>query len=460
MRKMKAYKNKEEGKIEFYKHMKEAVITSLFYLKKKAEKERINPLLNYDFKIDINKKSWSLAPKLYYPLASLVNMNIKEILKLPEVVSCINFMIKNKFHKMIEIEGAITDKDGKLVDDIETYKMFLGYEIIGTFLIKYVDIKKGFDYDEIIFNNLYNELEEYIYTEGREIIAVVPLLNFELAESERIDLGDFIIRKITEDEIKMLLGKGALGEHYFLFLRGGFFDTIWCVELKVKFPSKRKQEDLTPYIERIITALRLFKKGSVQYSAIFIYPKVWRTSWRVSGYRIREEFGPRYMLTNEDVKYFKTFWSDFKSINIQNYLFLDMAIRRFNFSYDRRLLEDKLIDFITAFEALFLKEAEGEYSYRLALRCAYFLRKNEKERKEIFEILRGAYNARSKIVHGKPIRSLNKILNKLNLRSLTELSMQVEECLRESIKLFLNYLQSKSHDEIIKEIDEKIISGG
>lgn len=455
---MKACENKKEGgKRKFYEYLKKAVVTSLSHLKKKAEKEKINPLLDYDFRIDINKKSWNITPKLYYPVALFANMNLEEILKLPAVVSCMDFMVKNEFHKMIEMK--ITDKNGKIVDDVETYKRYLGYEIIGTFLMKYVDIK-GFDYDEITFNSLYNELEEYIYTEGMEIIAIAPLLNFELEETERIDLGDFIIRKITEDEIKMLLSHGALGEPLFL-PHGGFIDTIWCVELKVKFPSKRKQEDLTPHIERVITALRLFKKGSVQYSAILRYPKVWRTSWGSSGHR-RVIHGPLYKLTNDDVESLKAFWSKFKSLNIQSYPFLDVTIRRFNFSYDRRFLEDKLIDFITAFEALFLKGVEGELSYRLALRCAYSLGKDGDERKRVFEILRNTYDARSKIVHGEPIqsKSFNKILNKLNLQSLTELSIQVEECLRESIKMFLDYLQSKSHDEILKEIDEEIIAGG
>ncbi len=110
--KMKAYKNKEEGKREFYEHMKKAVITSLSHLKKKAEKEQINPLLDYDFRIDINKKSWGTTLKLSYPLASFVKMNLEEILKLPEVVSCMDFMVKNEFHKMIETK--ITDKNGKI----------------------------------------------------------------------------------------------------------------------------------------------------------------------------------------------------------------------------------------------------------------------------------------------------------------------------------------------------------
>jgi len=449
-----------ERKRGFRKCMKEAIKSSLSFLKRRSEREQIVPFLEYDFEIDINKRSWKTVPKLRYPLASFVKKNLEEILKLAEVSFCINFMVKNEFHKMIKMK--ITDKNGKIVEDVETYKRFLGYEIIGAFLMKYADIR-GFDYDETTFDGLYNELEEYIYTEGREIIAIAPLLNFELRGCERIDLGNFTIRRISEDEFKMLLllSKNALGEIHSLYPYGGIFETIWCIELKVKCPSKRRSEDLTPYIEKVITALRLFKKGSIHYSAILDYPKVWKNHWGVSSHGGGEIYGPRYELTDKDIESLKAFWNKFKGLNIQNYPFLDVAIRRFNFSYERRLPEDKLIDYITAFEALYLKGVEKELGYRLALRCACFLGKDGEERRKIFEILKSAYDARSKIVHGEPIesKSFKKLLNKLNL-NLPELSMQVEEYLRESIKTFLHFLQkSESHDEIIKEIDEKIITG-
>ena len=119
---MRDYESKEGGESEFYEHMEKAVVSSLSHLKKKAEKEQINPLLDYDFKVDVNKKSWSITSKLYYPLASFVKMNLEEILKLPEVVSCMDFMVKNDFHKRIEM--IITDKNGKIVEDIEAYKQF------------------------------------------------------------------------------------------------------------------------------------------------------------------------------------------------------------------------------------------------------------------------------------------------------------------------------------------------
>jgi len=447
-----------EGKKEFRECMKGAIKSSLSYLKRKSEREQIIPFLEYDFEIDVNKRSWNTVPKSRYPLASFVKKNLEEILKLAEVTLLIDFMVKNEFHKMIEME--ITDKNGK-IKDVERIKKFLGYNILGGFLMRYVETVGGFNYDENTFNDLYRELEEYIYTEGREIIVVAPLLNFELKGIEKIDLGDFIIRKISEDEFKMLLGKNALGEIHPLYPYGGIFKTIWCIELKVKCPSKRRSEDLTPYIEKVITTLRLFKKGSIHYSAILDYPKVWKNHWGVSSHGGGEIYGPRYELTDKDIESLKAFWNKFKSLNTQNYPFLDVAIRRFNFSYERRLPEDKLIDYITAFEALYLKGVEKELSYRLALRCACFLGKDGEERRKIFEILKSAYDARSKIVHGEPIesKSFKKLLNKLNL-NLPELSMQVEEYLRESIKTFLHFLQkSESHDEIIKEIDEKIITG-
>lgn len=88
-------------------------------------------------------------------------------------------------------------------------------------------------------------------------------------------------------------------------------------------------------------------------------------------------------------------------------------------------------------------------SYRLALRCAYFLGEDGEKRRKIFETLKDAYNIRSKIVHGERVQS----------KSLSELLMNIEEYLRESIKMFLDCLQSRTHDKIIREIDEKIIAG-
>ncbi len=451
--------HKDEVKREFYDHLKKAIHSSLSYLKERAEKKHIQPIIDYDIKVDFNKKSWNAVLVPRYPLASFVKMHVEDILKLPEVVACMDFMFDHEFHKKIEM--IVTDKNGKVVEDDLAYKRFLGYEMIIGFLMKYVDCKNDLDFDETLFNRLYDELVEYVYTEGREAVVIVPLYNFELKDIESVKLEDFAIRKLTEDEVKKLLSHGHLS-HPSSLPYGGFLRTLWCIEFEVRFPSKRGGRNLKPDVERIITALRLFKQGALGYSTILEYPKIWETSWTSHSISNSERItgGQPYILTEEDIEDFREFWIRFKSLNIQNYPSLDLAIRRFNFSYDRKLPEDKLMDLIIAFEALFLPERD-ELSYRLALRCAYFLGENAEERTRIFEVIIGAYAIRSRIIHGDHAqsKSINKILRRLGLGSLTELVIEVEEYLRASIKKFIECLQSKSHKDVITEIDQKIIAG-
>jgi len=234
---MKGSQNKEESKRELYEHLKKAVKTSLRFLKGKVEKENINLLHDYDFKINEKLRTWEITPNLSYPLGLFAKMNFEEIFKLPAVVSCVDFLVKNEFDKMLEIK-----------------KEFMSNEVIGDFLMQYVDRTQGFDYDESTFNSLYKEFEEYIYTEGREIIAIAPLLSFELEGAERIDLGGSVIRKITEGEFKMLLYHQAFEVSEFKMLfqldalrkpllspRGPIFFTYYMVCGNKKKVSKQRK---------------------------------------------------------------------------------------------------------------------------------------------------------------------------------------------------------------------------
>ena len=242
-------------------------------------------------------------------------------------------------------------------------------------------------------------------------------------------------------------------------LHGGYIETVWCIEYGEKLLEK-SLVDFRFEIYKIITALRLFKAGSISCSEILVYQKTWRDLNEIPfilsmSSKIGRDAN-KYELTKEDIENLKEFWNFFKSFNIKEYPFLDVAIRRFNFSYKRVLPEDKIIDFMIAFEALYFPDEKAELSYRLAFRCAYFLGKDESERQKIFKLLRNAYEMRSKIVHGR----------NLNSESVRELSIELEELLRKSIKKFLYVLpqiHSKSpqkiHKEIIKKIDEGIIKG-
>lgn len=143
---------------------------------------------------------------------------------------------------------------------------------------------------------------------------------------------------------------------------------------------------------------------------------------------------------------------------------LNIALRRFNSSYhggfeDR--IADRLIDQMIAFEFLYLGK-EQELKYRLALRVAFLLGKDDEgERKTIFNKMSKAYKLRSDIVHG------NKQVEQCTLN---EVIPDTEEYLRQSIRRFF-FLLSKEHplnlrelregtNERLPKLEENILSNG
>lgn len=90
---------------------------------------------------------------------------------------------------------------------------------------------------------------------------------------------------------------------------------------------------------------------------------------------------------------------------------LSLAIRRLQQSCLRADANDKIIDVMIAAEAVFLKGAQGELSFQLALRAAYWLSdESGPERKAMFDLFRRAYAARNIIAHGNDLKRLDKIL--------------------------------------------------
>ncbi len=450
-------KDLEDEKENFFKCMQNAIKASLTFLKKEHDKQKSNSTI-LDISINRHTRQWFIFPRVIYTpsFENFVEIKSNDVLNLPEVKSCIEFMVKNHFYEKLDIDE----------EELEENELF--DKIILRFLLKY-SIINGFEYDENAFINIYKELVEYIYTKGQEFLIVIPLFYFELAGIEMVNLENFTIRQLRDEEIKFLLSYTQFGKHIF-FPKGGILDTIWCAESIIKIPNKRSIIFPPHYRslgEKILTGLRLFKDGIFQCSVILTYPKLWGLDSDKGIYDFPsycQGLPPEiyYKITKEDIKKLKLFWNKFKNFNIENSSPINVAIRNFNLSYDLRKPEDKLLHYIITLESLFIREHE-ELSYRLALRCAYFLGKNKKERNKIFDLLRIAYEIRSKVVHGDPEKSIEKYIKKFsekyNINSLSDLINQIDTYVRESLKLFIENLETKSHDDIINEIDSKIIAG-
>ena len=425
---------------ELYKYVKDAITTSLEFLRKKSRIEPVSVVLTNKIKIRENKKFWYLEQVLEPQLESYVRKHDDEILTLPEVKSCIGFMSQQIPPQKI----GIKTENSKSIN-INEYNYFLGNEFIIGFLLKYAHHKNDFEFDESIFGILYSEMEEYIYVEGREIIGIAPLTNFDMKDTEEIEIGDFRIRKLTEDEIKLLIEFG-------LFTRVGversFVDSQWCIEFRKKVETKGVSGNIDKDIEKIIYALRLFKAGAISYFGVLVFPKVWGGiySFHMSRENRTPIEGEDYIILNEDIENLEALWNLFKQVNITPNSFLETAIRRLNISYEKRL-EDRIIDLMIVLEALF-QDSNGELSYKLSLRCAYFIGKNADERKEIFDKLREAYKTRSKIVHGET-----------KVSSLPDLVKNVDGYVREAIKNYLYIISDTNKSgENIKNIKNGIIT--
>jgi hypothetical protein len=217
--------------------------------------------------------------------------------------------------------------------------------------------------------------------------------------------------------------------------------------------EQKSQAAINTEFDHIVTSLRLWKKGDVGYDTTYYLLK-----WNSRGGAIDGStsifFGdPPVVLKLAEVEEFKNFYKIIRDARNSDYKFLNMAINRFNYAYERKRQEDKLIDYMVAFEALFMKETQ-ELRHRLSVRIAKFLKGKYDERKELSSKFKKIYDIRSKIVHGNTINPKN--LEKLEVESLNELISEVEEQLRVSIKKIINLIDQDvnyNHEEFIDKLD-------
>lgn len=179
--------------------------------------------------------------------------------------------------------------------------------------------------------------------------------------------------------------------------------------------------------EKTILALRLFKSGCIRM--IFNVKKGERMpthffpiGWQRSGERT-------YFLSESELASLKGFYGKTKDTawkRKKSKAPLGIALSRFTDGYERTRLEDKLIDYMIALEALYLqREGLGEFRYKMAHRAAVLLSDEKEERKKIFDMMKESYTLRSRIVHG----------GKYSLSP--ENVWLVEDILRDSIRKFL-----------------------
>ena len=222
---------------------------------------------------------------------------------------------------------------------------------------------------------------------------------------------------------------------------------------KQENPRKRTDEML----DLLETLIRLFQPGEVSVRR----HSVWRGSeerlqfslaWNsydfkpikplVEGVHDRPEYSLETDSLEKLCKFAAAHWDTLYNIPT----WLKTALNRFNSSYEKRDLADRLIDLVIALEALFGDGEHGSVAYKVAIRCAYWLQDKEKKRYETFSTVKDLYSARSRVVHGE-------------LKDLTEQRVDdLESIVRASVKKFLNHQAEMTTVPNGKELDKLMLT--
>ncbi len=339
-------------------------------------------------------------------------------------------------------------------------------------LTRLLEEQQNFVFQESVFNTVYGDFEDYFYRDKATYRCISTLNNFQ-AGIEKIELDPgFSIIKLSKEEKGEIMSQSRQPFGLSSYQLTPFNE--YAFECYIQVPKVigerqpiykgRKIPSLVvrTKFEEACSALRLFKNGAVSHDNLVRMKSI---SWEpiggistTSSIVITPTFGAQYTLSKAEIPDFLKFWDFFQRTRRKSHKRIDVALRRFNFGYERVRPEDKLIDYLIGFEALLLKGQErGELEYRLALRGSVLLETTLDGKERTYEELKTAYRERSNIVHGGTIKETVKIGT--DIIKLNEFIGTVEQHLRLAIKEFLRRIEIKSESSVINELDERIISG-
>ena len=132
---------------------------------------------------------------------------------------------------------------------------------------------------------------------------------------------------------------------------------------------------------------------------------------------------PPFHIHDDTIPALQGFFNAYHHVVSQMPTSVQLAFTRFNASYEKRDMVDRLVDLIIALEALFTDGNSGGLTFKVALRCGFWLKPPGNERKALFRTVKQAYKMRSDAVHARKGEAPTE-------RRLEELEGIVRDCLR------------------------------
>jgi len=232
------------------------------------------------------------------------------------------------------------------------------------------------------------EVTDYFRTKQEEVDGGLELIP-----------GKLRIRKVTKEDVGMFSGEPYRWRQDQIPLIG---------EVLIEGEYSHESEFLAEF--NIITNTQLalcllktehvFLKSLYSFSKVSNVPNEWHILLPIPIPDIFAQFG--ISIHPDDKEAIINLLKKINAIDFKNNSSLMIACSRFLRSYHDLYIEDKLIDLIISFEALFIRSRKGNKGHRIGKKCSELIEKYKTERKTIYNDLKRAYDIRNDIIHGSP----------------------------------------------------------
>jgi hypothetical protein len=271
------------------------------------------------------------------------------------------------------------------------------------------------------FDEMWREIVEFFGSDCVPFNTVAPLPRLVIPQSPVRLNSEIVLDRLTDEEVTRCWEAGVLRP---CSPRFPFIETEVAIGIrKTTYVPKLIQADDEPpespseantgsfgnrcpfredlLIDDVLSALRLFKHTQLRSAGHASWTDGY---WLGDGTSFRSlgqwPYGDKCELSEADVPQFLEVWRLLEAGSDE----MDFTLRRFNLSFERRLGDDRLVDLVIAAESLFLGDLgaqdRGELRFRFALRAAKFIDHASYNERDVYRVMRRAYDARSAVVHG------------------------------------------------------------
>ncbi len=344
-----------------------------------------------------------------------------------------------------------------------------GFPALPQYLVdRIISLNPTSNFDPDIVHRALKEYREYLISDHVDYRLIIPIQGLKgIANEEYKIIDDFYISELAEYEKQRIIDHFVSGGHLSIF---SFSEAKYNI-IHDFSSSKNAIYDkyLIPDIVLLLRSIRISLDNDEVFGGIF--PIIFQRQHYFTCAKSRSlgisiippEFmisqysnlRPNFTLDTTKLNRIRQTYRDLGKIGDK----LETPLSRFSFAYSRLRVEDSVIDITIALESLLLHGTHDELKYRLSLRGAALLERDNPGK--TMEFLKRLYDIRSEIVHnGKKIEEIKKNKKQLIENPETFRMEALSMCRRillAVIDKLANDPKCQNMDALTQQLDQRIL---